>query len=830
MLSAAVALGLLAATSSLAAAAVQGRPPPASAPFANTSAIAESSPLLSSASSRPVPIQTVTDATNVTTATTATTSLSNSTITAPSLATSPGSSHGNRTQPTSAPCTVNIPRANLEWWYLATYQSAAGRFETWSANVTNAADYLTLVPNTDTFDVSSTISAEFAWTPTVISDQWGVWTDYDVYPVTPTAATTSIVTRNGARPVPSGNIIPASDARSYMLTTDLPPATVTIPGKANATSAITSATPFLYFDAYEIESVSNGTTATSTISLAEPSATEYWIKGIEDSASASGAVPDEFLQHIGHATCSPGTVQGEVTVLIVVDIVWLHMSTGNPLLVHFESSELGFETTDDMAVAAGETSTNQLFTANPGNPKWTEDLGKTTQDGSGPKAQPTMPQPGQETILSNVLQPTQHTVGSVGAIPIIVGPSSAVVVGSQTLQPGASAITIGSTLVSLAPSATAIVVDGTTSALPIVANPGSPSQSVGTVGGRPIVVDSTSAIIIGTATLTPGQPAVTIGGTVVSVASPGTAIVVGGMTSTLPQVIFPAEPIQTQPPPPPVLTVGSSAFTANAATQFFLGPGQTLTPGGTATLDGTIVSLGPSASFVVIGGTTQNLQSSAPTFRPEIVIGGTTITALPASPSGQHGLENQANNAPGPSFVVSGQTLVPGHAVTVDGTTISLAPSGSFIVVNGVTSTLPQPGTGPTPGPAHATITNPPVLTIGSQTITAMPGSGTTFVISGQTLTPGGTITVDGTTVSLAPGATELVYGSAGRSTTEALFPATTTRITSGSAPASAGPSSGSEQPAVTSKTGGVGRMLPVGLFKSWVSSLMVVLLVRSLQ
>lgn len=475
-----------------------------------------------------------------------------------------------------------------------------------------------------------------------------------------------------------------------------------------------------------------------------------------------------------------------------------------------------------------------------------------------------------------------------------MAPSSVVVVGSQTLKPGAPAVSIGGRPVSLAPSATAIVVGGTTSALPIVASPGSPAQSIGTVGGRPIVVDSSSAIIIGTATLNPGQPAVTIGGTAVSIVSLGTAIVVGGKTSNLPQVIFPAEPIPTQPPAPPVLTIGSSSFTANAATQFFLGPGQTLVPGGSATLDGTIVSLGPSASFVVVGGSTQNLQSSPSqaAFRPEIVVGGTTITALPVNSNGQHGLENQANSAPGPSFVISGQTLVPGHAITVDGTTISLAPSGSFIVVGGVTSTLPPPAavqvtpppitagggvytplpgpgtsysignsiltpggeitvsgttislapdgsyvvvngvTSSLPGQAHATITNPPVLTIGSQTITAAPGTGTTFIISGQTLTPGGTITVDGTTISLAPGATEVVYGSAGRSTTEVLFPATTTRvyITSESAPASAGSTGGNGQPAATNKTAGAGQNVPDRTLKSWIVSMMIGAVAWSLQ
>ena len=80
---------------------------------------------------------------------------------------------------------------------------------------------------------------------------------------------------------------------------------------------------------------------------------------------------------------------------------------------------------------------------------------------------------------------------------------------------------------------------------------------------------------------------------------------------------------------------------------------------------------------------------------------------------------------------------------------------------------------------------NPPRLTIGTETYTAMSGSGTTFVIGTETLTPGGTITIDGTTISLAAGATELIYGNSGRSTTTALFPATTIHTSGASTGAS---------------------------------------------
>jgi hypothetical protein len=618
----------------------------------------------------------------------------------------------------------------------------------------------------------------------------------------------------------------------------------------------------------------------------------YWIKGIENSASATGAVPEEFLQQIDQSTCSPGTVQGEVTVLVVLDVFYLYFSFHNPFLIHIESSELAFEETD--MVLAFETSKDTPFTAKPVDPKWTEDLGKTTDGQSRPQTAAPQPTQGPQPA-TDVPQLTLLSAGVLGTKPVFVAPSSVVVVGTQTLKPGAPAVIIDGSQVSLAPSATAIVVGGVTSALPLVANPGSPVQTIGSVGGRPIVLNPSSAIVIGTATLNPGQPPVTIGGTVVSIAPSGSAIIVGGQTSAVPRVIFPAEAIQTQAPAPPVLTIGSSTFTANGATRFFIDPGQTLTPGGTATIDGTVVSLDPAASFIVVGGSTQILPtgSSGATARPEIVVGGATITALPNNNNNRHGVDpvDDEDGPVGPTFVVSGQTLAPGHAITVDGTTVSLAPSGSFIVVNGVTSTLDNPAliTAPpitiggsvyTPltgtsgsymidtalltaggevtvsgttvslasdgseivingvtstlhGQAHATITNPPLLTVGSQTYTAAPGPGTAFIIGGQTLTPGGAITVDGTTISLAPGATELIYGSAGRSTTEDLFPATTTRgpFTTGvvTAPASAG-ASGGGQATATSSTVGAGRNLQASKFKGWMSCAIIgasVLLLR---
>tara|TARA_R110002003_G_scaffold117_1_gene10355 strand:- start:13499 stop:15667 length:2169 start_codon:yes stop_codon:yes gene_type:complete len=701
---------------------------------------------------------------------------------------------------------------------------------------------------------------------------------YD-YTEKPTAAATSLVYRSAFAPFPPEGSIAVSDARLYDLYTEQPVATHPITVAPNRTVEQISATPFVQFTAYEVEYGNK----TETVQLPSAYAYPYWLKGIDYEVAATGSVPEEFLQEISLLNCDAGQLQATVTVLIVVDLYYENWPDLDPFLIHFESTVLGFDDPPVVVNNAGSTAPVP-FTMD----DWdfgTPPAPTSIKPAVRPDPVPTTPAANSNNNNNNnnnqastIQQPTQVTVGNIGTIPVVIGPSSVVVVGSQTLQPGGPAIIVGGvTPVSLVPAATAIVVGGTN-------------------------------------------------------------------TVQLPPVLSPAQ----QPArPPPVITIGSSTLTPNAATQFFIAPGQTLTPGGTAVVDGTVVSLAPSASFIVIGGSTQVLQAPPPvvgtvaTSPPEIVVGGTTVVALPQggsnninnqnnvqtnqgsgptfviggqtlSPGGQaitvsgttlslvpggssvviNGVTSAVANPPivvpqagitignsvftpssgsGSTFVISDQTLTPGGQITVSGTVISLAPSASFVVVNGVTSTLanpaaqitdapvltigngifrPLPGTGTsyligsstlTPGgsvvvadttislapgatalvingrttlltpSAQPIITSAPLLTIGSQTYTAI--SGTTFVIGGQTLTPGGTITVDGTTISLAPGATQLVYGSSGRSTTTALFPATTTRSQSltGTASPSAGASGSNGQAVATSPRQGSAAVSRLG-------------------
>lgn len=880
--------------------------------------------------------------------------------------------NGTATQQTrisNATCTVNIPSASVDYWFGPTYMHVAGIMTTQASNFSNVDSY-TLVPYTTTFDASSALASDYAC---IYSESYYAEWDFTVtmceeYTARPKAATTSVAYRSaGYSPFPSGNVIPTSDAGLYDLyyPDTFPSATATITLGPNTTTVQTSATPFVHFTAYEVESGNK----TETVQLRSAQVYPYWMKGFDEESTVTGSLPDGFLNQIPQSACDAGQLQATVvTVLIVVDLYYQNWPGIGPALIHVESSVLGF---DDGPVVingwGGSTSKSPPLTVADWDLPGDTSKPKPTNVKPNDRMDSTSTTKIRGSENNNAVNPpefTRVTVGSVGTRPIVVGPSSRIVVGSQTLQAGGAPVNVGGgTMVSLAPSATAIVVDGSTSRLPQVTparpppvltigsttltpnaatqffvgpgqtlTPGgvatvdgtvvslAPSASFVVIGGSTQVLPGSSPapnsppqLVVGGSTITaqatqdssnnqrpnptfvvsgqtlaPGAPAITVSGTTLSLAPSGSVLVVNGASST---IQIPAVPAVT----PPTLTVGDSVFPAfdNPRNTFVIA-GQTLVPGGSAiTASGTTFSLASSASFVLVNGVTSVIANpAAPTLNvgnnvftpisaspgisfvvgdeplvpggPAITFSGTTISLAPSAsfvvvngvtsslaiPTPQVGkpptitvgddVIGALPEPSGPTFVIDGQTLVPGGPdITVSGTTLSLAQSASFVVINGVTSTLATPAPpqitappltigdltfGPLPGTSTAyligsrlltvggsivvsgvtislapgatalvvngktsfispqaqpAITNPPLLTIGSQTYTAESGSGTVFIIEGQTLTPGGTITVDGTTISLAWGATELVYGSSGRTTKSALFPATTTRLQS---------------------------------------------------
>ena len=166
---------------------------------------------------------------------------------------------------------------------------------------------------------------------------------------------------------------------------------------------------------------------------------------------------------------------------------------------------------------------------------------------------------------------------------VITGDSaSRYLVDGQTLAPGAPAITVSGTPISLAPSGAYVAVGGTI--IPLQDEKG-PFPPAFILNGKVITANSASQFIVGGQTLTPGAPAVTIQGTLVSVP-----------TNVL-----------------PFITVGSQAYpyTVNSAGDIIIAS-QTVVPGGIpVTISGEAISEASDRSDLVISSgnvvTTENL-------------------------------------------------------------------------------------------------------------------------------------------------------------------------------------------------------------------------------
>ncbi|KAK5711228.1 hypothetical protein LTR17_018520 [Elasticomyces elasticus] len=127
-----------------------------------------------------------------------------------------------------------------------------------------------------------------------------------------------------------------------------------------------------------------------------------------------------------------------------------------------------------------------------------------------------------------------------------------------------------------------------------------------------------------------------------------------------------------------VFAIADLTFAAGRTLPVTLGSGLVLTPGGPAvTISDQAISMATSASHLVMGSTTiwptfvTPTAASAP-ITAILMIDGQTYTA-----------NSGTRFSFGPSAVLS-----PGGVLTVSGHTMSLDPSGYYIAVNGVTSTL----------------------------------------------------------------------------------------------------------------------------------------------
>lgn len=247
-------------------------------------------------------------------------------------------------------------------------------------------------------------------------------------------------------------------------------------------------------------------------------------------------------------------------------------------------------------------------------------------------------------------------------------------------------------------------------------------------------------VVVGTLTLTPGQTTTMNNVPVAVPTAGGGALIVAG-TNTY----------KVLPTGAPFISVGKAALAPNSRGQYLVGS-QTLLPGGSPiTVNGYTMSLGSHGGSVVINGITQTLGNSPMTTEaPVIRVGDQPYTATVIDGITQF-------------LIGPGQTLLPGSALTISGTTYSMPSdaSGTIVVINGVTSTL---GLGP--------ITAAPDITIAGNTYAATVRDGTTEYVLGKgtTLRPGDIITVSGTMYSLDELGTALLID--GRTSTISKTPA----------------------------------------------------------
>lgn len=124
------------------------------------------------------------------------------------------------------------------------------------------------------------------------------------------------------------------------------------------------------------------------------------------------------------------------------------------------------------------------------------------------------------------------------------------------------------------------------------------------IAGQIVTANSEDQYIAGTQTLAVGVPITVSSGTtaipvILQTSSSDTFIVIGSSTATL------LAPTTTLAQP---LTVDSQIVTANSQSQYVVGS-QTLTPGGTIVVSDTPISLAPNATQLVVGTSTQGLES-----------------------------------------------------------------------------------------------------------------------------------------------------------------------------------------------------------------------------
>ena len=207
-----------------------------------------------------------------------------------------------------------------------------------------------------------------------------------------------------------------------------------------------------------------------------------------------------------------------------------------------------------------------------------------------------------------------------------------------------------------------------------------------------------------------------------STLSPSTMIEDTQFTSDTPTSVLLSSHVHTQVATFPI---GTSTPESEAVSAIVVA-GQTLSQEASAIIEGnTAMSFATAGEKTTIGSSdsAQAAQSSTTMLQvPVLTYGGSPNTADVSS-----------------HFLITEQTLVPGSAITISGTLVSLAPDASNAVVGGNVE--------------HLTDIN--IIPTAEQKT-----GGPVYHIAGQTLAPGGTVTVSGTPIYIPSGNSIAVVGS----------------------------------------------------------------------
>lgn len=359
-----------------------------------------------------------------------------------------------------------------------------------------------------------------------------------------------------------------------------------------------------------------------------------------------------------------------------------------------------------------------------------------------------------EATASAGVSPTEPTVPSVVVVTAndltltASAVSSGYVIAGQTIVPGSDAVTVSGTTISVPSSGNNIVVNQATHTYGTVRS--AEASNVILLGSEPIaytpLTGANGGIVVAGQTVAVGST-ITISGHTIALPA-ASSVVVDATTSPL---LLPSAAQATS-----LLTAGSDTlpYSVASGTSGIVVAGQTLAPGSTITAAGHTIALLPSGSSIVIDGTTAALpvQTTPSASSGILTIGSETLSYLNLPSSG--------------GIVIAGQTLTPGSTIIASGHTIALLTTGSNIIIDGTSTSLPRQSPSPT---------SPSILTIDSETLSysSLPSSAG-LVIEGQTLTPGATITVSDHTITL-PSATPQDLVIDGTTTTLQTSPAQST-------------------------------------------------------